>query len=56
MKKGKAIKVKSMEYAVQPPLTEGEKSLKRLKEMPYSKPEPDGKAFIIRWKSRKDNK
>lgn len=29
-------------------LTPGQQSLKRLKEMPYSK--PDGKAFVLGWR------
>lgn len=36
------------------PLTEGQKSLKRLKEMPYCK--PDGKAFILPMGKKKRDK
>lgn len=32
------------------PLTPGQQSLKRLKEMPYTK--PDGKAFVMGWRKR----
>ena len=31
-------------------LTPGQQSLKRLKEMPYTK--PDGKAFVMGWRKR----